>query len=149
MSFAVESDLLKYMPDALNFGVTNWDEALADAEADVKKLIKSRWFDREMGVRPKGQRLGITTSVWDPQRLDDTQWTKATVYRAISEYIMPVLSNFRPEGDAFREQIEFYEEKFEKEFNLELEFGVRYDMDNDDTFSDSEKFEVDTGRLYR
>lgn len=149
MAFASEQDLLKYVPDALNYGVNNWDSALADAELDIQKLIKARWFDKEMGVKARGDRLSTVGVDWDPTRLDDTQWMKSCVYRALAEYIMPQLANFRTEGDAFREQISYYRDRFEREFNIEMEFGVRYDLDNDGEFEKGERFEVDQGRLYR
>jgi len=59
------------------------------------------------------------------------------------------VSNFRPEGDAFREQITFYSEKFNEELDLEFGFGIKYDSNNDGTYAEGETHEFVQDRLVR
>ena len=65
-------------------------------------------------------------------------------------YILPKLSTFRPEGDPFREQLTFYKERFNEEFNTQFGLGIEYDKDGSgsvDQDTEVERFRQD--RLYR
>jgi len=148
MAFATTADLVEYIPDITNHGVGDFTDQLNKAQVDIEKMVKVRWFDKAYQTSSLYRLTHIGTT-WDATKLDQTQWTKCTVYRALSSYIFPMLSNFRPEGDAFREQISFYAEKFEQELSLEFEFGIRYDTNNDDSFSVSETHEFAQDRMYR
>jgi hypothetical protein len=151
MSFATNEDLVEYWSTAMDYGVADWTQELTQAQLDVETMIKSRWFNKEFntGVRYRISAPG-NSSAFNAGRLTESQWTRATCFRALSCYILPKLSTFRPEGDAFREQLNFFGSRFEEEFNLQLTAGVEYDL-NDDGLIDigGEKFEVDTSRMYR
>ena len=147
MSFANNSDLVTYYPSAMDHGVADWTSELSVAQGDVEKLIKTRWFNQEFSQN-RG-RVTVGMPIFDPAKLTETQWTRATVYRALAVYILPKLSTFRPEGDSFREQLAFYQNRFDEEFNLQLGFGVEYDLDDDGQVSTGEKFSVAQDRLYR
>lgn len=147
MSFANNSDLVTYYPSAMDHGVADWTSELSVAQGDVEKLIKTRWFNQEFS-QSRG-RVTVGMPIFDPVKLTETQWTRATVYRALAVYILPKLSTFRPEGDSFREQLAFYQNRFDEEFNLQLGFGVEYDLDDDGQVSTGEKFSVAQDRLYR
>jgi hypothetical protein len=150
MSFATNEDLVDYYSTAMDHGVADWSNELAQAQTDVETLVKSRWFNREFN---SGVRYKISTPQnflrFDATKLTDSQWTRATCFRALACYILPKLSTFRPEGDSFREQLNFFQSRFEEEFNLQLAAGVEYDLDGDNTIDDGEKFEVATDRMYR
>lgn len=147
MSFATNSDLVKYYPTAMDHGVADWTADLTQAQGDVETLIKTRWFNQEFGQTRTRTVVGQPT--YNPALLTESQWTRATVYRALSCYILPKLSTFRPEGDAFREQLAFFQNRFDEEFNLQVGSGVEYDLNNDNTVTSSEKFAVEQNRLYR
>jgi hypothetical protein len=148
MAFATNTDLVEYVPDILNHGIGDFTDQLDKAQADIEKMIKVRWFDKEYAGNTI-YRLHRVGAGWDATKLDETQWTKCAVYRALSHYIYPMLSNFRPEGDAFSEQIPFYREKFSEEFDLEFGFGIRYDSNNDNSYSLGETHEFVQDRLIR
>ena len=84
-----------------------------------------------------------------PSRLNSSQFTRAAVYHVLAYHIYPKLSTFDPDGDAFREQMNFYKGRFEEEFDLILRDGVHYDLDSSGTFTDSEKQAFYKGRLVR
>ncbi len=147
MPFATNENLVEYYPTAMDHGVGSWTPELTQAQDDVETLIKSRWFNKEFDT---GNRMLLSGSAaYDPNLLTESQWTRATCFRALSCYILPKLSTFRPEGDAFREQLNFFQSRFEEEFNLQLGAGVEYDLNNDNIITEGEKFEVDAMRLYR
>ena len=147
MSFATNEDLVKYYPTAMDHGVGDWSTELALAQGDVETLVKTRWYNQEFGTG-RGRTLP-SVPTFDATKLTATQWTRATVFRALACYILPKLSTFRPEGDAFREQLNFYQSRFEEEFNLQLGAGVEYDVNDDGNVTTGEKFAVAQDRLYR
>lgn len=149
MSFATNQDLVEYYPTAMDHGVGDWTEQLAQAQGDVETMIKSRWFNREFDTSSTRTRVAGGFPAFNPARLSPSQWTRATVFRALACYILPNLSTFRPEGDAFREQLNFFSGRSEEEFNLQLNAGVEYDTDDSGTISEGERFQVDTSRMYR
>ena len=147
-TFATTSDLVEYIPDITNHGVGNFDDQLAKAQVDIEKMIKVKWFDAEYSNSTIYTLHGVGI-VWDATKLDATQWTKCCVYRALAYYILPMLSNFRPEGDAFQVQADFYKERFNEEMDLEFGFGIRYDSNDNGVFAEGEKFEYTQDRLVR
>jgi hypothetical protein len=147
MPFATNSDLVKYYPTAMDHGIADWTSELALAQSDVETLVKTRWFNQEFGGTRGRSQVGYPS--FDATRLTDSQWTRATVYRALAVYILSKLSTFRPEGDSFREQLNFFQNRFEEEMTLQLGAGVEYDLDNDGTVDNGEKFAVAQDRLYR
>tara|TARA_R110000744_G_scaffold244960_5_gene361735 strand:- start:3062 stop:3511 length:450 start_codon:yes stop_codon:yes gene_type:complete len=147
-NFATTADLIEYVPDITEHGVGNFDGQLAKAQTDIEKMIKVRWFDQEYSSNTI-YRLHTVGAEWDATKLDNTQWTKTAVYRALANYILPMLSNFRPEGDAFSEQISFYREKFNEELDLEFGFGIKYDSNDDGTYAEGETHEFVQDRLIR
>lgn len=149
MSFATNEDLVEYYPNAMEHGVGDWTAELAQAQTDVETLIKSRWFNKEFDNGATRYRISGGFPTYDPSRLTASQWTRATCFRALSCYILPKLSTFRPEGDAFREQLNFFQNRFDEEFNLQLGAGVEYDTNDDGSVSEGERFQVDQMRLYR
>lgn len=148
MPFATNSDLVKYYPTAMDHGVADWTNELTQAQGDVETLVKTRWFNIEFGATNR-QRFNPSAPLFIPALLTETQWTRATCYRALACYILPKLSTFRPEGDAFREQLAFYSSRFDDEFALQVSSGVEYDLNNDGEVAENEKYAIAQDRLYR
>jgi hypothetical protein len=139
MAFADDNDLVTYVPTIFDHGATTFQSELDMAEDDIIREIRVRWYNRR-----------YNRTNWDETLLDETQWTRATVYRALSAYILPRLSTWRPEGDSFREQVEFYQARYAEELEAEFMEGVRYDYDQDGSIDGTtEEYEMDMGRLYR
>ena len=139
MAFATNTDLEKYCPEVFDQGVDDWTDELTDAQADVTNMIQFKWWNKMYSRKN-----------FDATLLVESQWTKATVYRAMASYILPKLSTFRPEGDPFREQLEFYKNRFEEEFDIQLGLGIQYDFEDDGSIDpDTDVKEYDQSRLYR
>lgn len=137
MAFATNNDLIKYVPDVFDHGIDDFTDELALAETDVADMVKVKWWNNQH-----------SNFLFDKANLTETQWTKATVYRALSTYIFPKLSTFRVD-DVFMEQINFYKNRFAEEFDLQFGLGIEYDMDEDGTVTDGEIEEYKQDRLYR
>jgi hypothetical protein len=144
MAYATLDDLLQVEPTIQDYGVLDWDTELARSETEVKRVLKVRWWQGYARARD------IVTDI-DFDRLDDTQWTQATVYHALAYHIAPKLTQFSgAEPDKFQVMMEYYQGRFEHEIDLVLREGVKYDADGDSTYE--YKTEVqgrDTQRLRR
>lgn len=138
MTFATNTDLQRYAPEMFDQGVDDWTDELSEAQTDVTNMIKVKWWNKFH-----------SSKTFNPALLTDAQWTKSTVYKAMTSYILPKLSTFRPEGDPFREQLTFYKERFAEEFDLQFGLGIEYDLDEDATVTDVEVNEFAQDRLYR
>ena len=139
MAFATNTDLQKYCPEVFEQGIDDWSDELSEAQDDVTNMIQFKWWNKMK-----------SRSEFNATKLVEAQWTKATVYRAMASYILPKLSTFRPEGDPFREQLEFYKNRFEEEFDLQFRLGIEYDYNDDGTIDlNTDVNEFDQSRLYR
>jgi hypothetical protein len=65
------------------------------------------------------------------------------------QYILPKLSTFRPEGDSFRERIDFYRTSYAEEISAQLASGVEYDFNDDGIVDLGEKYAIQQNRLFR
>ena len=139
MAFANNTNLQDYAPEVFQQGVNDWTDELAHAQIDVTNMIQFKWWNKF-----------YSRSQFDASKLVETQWTKTTVYQALYAYILPKLSTFRPEGDPFREQILFYKERYQDEWELQFGVGIKYDFDGDGTIDiNTDVKQVSQTRLYR
>lgn len=136
--FATNTDLQEYAPEVFQQGVDDWTDELAKAQTDVTNMIQFKWWNKFYSRKE-----------FDSSKLVEAQWTRTTVYQAMYAYILPKLSTFRPEGDPFREQLKFYKERHQEEWELQFGIGIQYDFENDGTIDDSDVKQVSQTRLYR
>ena len=147
-TFAQDSDLLEYEPQIKDFGVFDFSDLHDKTKDDIIRLLNIKWWPtQQYGVNDISVVGGSTKLTIG--RLNSSQFTRAAVYHVLAYYIYPRLSSFDPDGDAFREKMMYYKEKFNEEFDLILREGVHYDLDSSGTFADSEKQTFYQGRLIR
>jgi hypothetical protein len=144
MSYATLDDLLLVEPTITDYGVLDWDAELARSETEVNRILQVRWFL----AYQKTQGGNI---VFDATLLTASQWTQATVYHALAYHICPKLSKFETQGneDKFQVMMSYYQGRFEHEMDLCLRLGVEYDIDNNNTVSDTEKASLQGLKLVR
>ena len=135
--FATNNDLVDLLPTIFDHGVEDFSPELAKAQADVVRELRIRWFNKF-----------YAQSTFEESRLTESQWTRATCYRALANYILPGLSTWRVD-DVFREQMTFYSEAFAQEIDAELSAGVLYDIDNSGITEPAEVTQMITDRLVR
>lgn len=135
--FATDSDLLDFIPDIFEHGESSWQDLLNEAEAEVKDKIKVEWYNKTR-----------SSTSFDATLLTDAQWKKATIFRALAEYIMPALSKWSPDSDQFRELSAFYRGRFAEELATQFALGIQYDLNDDGTISEGEVHQMQS-RLYR
>ena len=138
MAFANNTNLQEYAPEVYQQGGDDWTDELDKAQTDVINMIQFKWFNKF-----------YSRTEFDESKLVDAQWTKTTVYQALYAYILPRLSTFRPEGDPFREQLDFYKDRFQEEWELQFGVGIKYDFEGDGFDIDTDVRQVSQTRLYR
>lgn len=144
MAYATLADLLAVEPNIQEYGVIEWDTEIARSETEVNRVISVRWWP----TRRKNRGLKDADLI-DTTRLDPTQWKQATVYHALAYHICPKLTQFAPDKDKFQIMMDYYRGRFEHEMDLCIREGVRYDTDDNGTFSDEEKASDTSLRLRR
>lgn len=135
--FATNTDLHAIAPDAFEQGVDDWTDEIALAETDVINYVRVQYWNNHN-----------KRSDFDSTLLTPSQWSKATVYRALANYILPKMATFRID-DVFLEQIKFYKERYSEEMDLQFALGIEYDADNNDVIDDTEVETYKQDRLYR
>tara|TARA_S200002703_G_scaffold156267_1_gene161569 strand:- start:82 stop:528 length:447 start_codon:yes stop_codon:yes gene_type:complete len=138
MAYATIQDLLDIDPTITEYGVLDFDAELAKSETEVNRLLSIRWFPSYHKNRTD-IRYSDLAVLMDTTKLDPTQWTKATCYHALAFHIAPKLTKHEADPDRFRMMMDYYDKRFEDEFDLCLREGVRYDANDDNVFQDVEK----------
>ena len=137
MAFSTDWNLQEIIPDILDFGIDNFIEEHATAQADVVREIRSKWWPRR----------GITGEM-DTSLLTESQWTKAAAYLVLWKYALPKLTNW-VENDRFMHMIDFYRVRYGEEMEAVFADGVEYDVNSDGTVEDKEKLPSPLNRLDR
>ena len=140
-NYATNADLTALVPAIFDHGETDFTDELTEATADVNRDIEIEWNKR-------GFNYGSGNTRFNTSLLVAAQWKRATMFKALTDYIMPRLSPFR-EGDSFQLQITFYKTRYAEEIGAEFAIGIKYDAEGDGTINDSDYFEASQDRLYR
>ena len=133
------SDLQKFQPDILGFGITDFGDELQLAENDVLRQIRAEWWEKYRHTVRYKDITKITTVEMTSSKLTNSQWTNCVCYMALWKYIFPQLTKWREEEDSFMRQIKWYRYRYSEEFQAILRDGVEYDEDGGGTVADSEK----------
>jgi len=145
--YATDTDLQEYEPNILELGIPEFQDLHEKSYDDINRLLEIKWWPRASYRQydiTRGTYANINVTL-----LVDNQWKRAAVFHVLAHYIYPRLSTFSPEGDVYREKMEYYRAKFEEEFDLCLRQGVQYDYNADSTIEESEKQPVHFNRLVR
>ena len=135
MAYATYDDLKSIEANIDEYGVLEWDIELERSATEINRVLKVRWYAGYQRQYPKLARVEF-----DPDLLDPTQFTQATVYHALGYNICPILTQFSgAEPDKFQVMMQYYQGRFEHEMDLVLREGVRYDIDDDSTFEQDER----------
>lgn len=144
MAYADFDDLKQVEANIDEYGVLDWTVELERSESEVNRILTVRWWKEYQRKHPSLINTDLDTALLDP-----TQFTQATVYHSLAYHICPKLTQFTPEEDKFSVMMKYYAGRFEHEMDLILREGVRYDLDDDNSFESSETGRVDTLRLRR
>jgi len=145
MAYATFDDLKQVEPTIDEYGVLDWDVELARSETEINRILKVRWY-----LAYQRAHVSLANVDFDSTLLDSTQFKQATVYHALAYHICPKLTQFSgAEPDKFQMMMTYYQGRFEHEMDLILREGVRYDLDDDNTYESTEVKPVNSLRLQR
>jgi hypothetical protein len=139
MAYATMSDLRDVDATIEDYGVLDFEAELAKSEIEIQRLLSVRWWPQYAKQGRQDIRYSNLAFLMDPNKLDETQWTQATVYHALAYHICPKLTKHEADPDRFSQMMDYYSGRFEHEFDLCLREGVRYDANDDSVFQDVEK----------
>ena len=148
------SHVQEYQPDIAGFGIASFDTQLQHAEDDVIRQVREEWWERYRHTVRYKDITKVTSVELDKSKLVGTQFRRAVCYKALADYIFPMLTKFRDpdtgEGkDSFQVQMDYYRNRYNEEFQAILRDGISYDDNSDGTIQDSEKEPIHTLRLVR
>jgi hypothetical protein len=145
MAYATLTDLLQVEPTIQDYGLLEWDLELERSESEINRVLKVRWYLAYQKAHPS-----IANVEFDSTLLDPTQLTQATIYHSLAYHICPKLTQFSgAEPDKFQVMMNYYQGRFEHEMDLVLREGIRYDINDDSTISQSESASITSLRLVR
>jgi hypothetical protein len=138
MAFATIADIQEYEPDILNYGIQNFDDALSKAQEDVERYLRVNWWPSQQIGRFDITVVGTFLEM-EPDKLTESQFTRAAVYCALGYYIYPRLSKFEPEMDVFQMKYDYYKKMYAEEIDMVIRDGVEYDLDSNGIITDAER----------
>ena len=138
------SDILKYQPDAFDFGIsttaTETINFLAQTTNDILRELRIQWFPTYK-TNVYTDITVLNTLEMDNTKINLDQFERAGVYLFLGRFFCPALSKFRPEAekDRFERMAEYYMSEYNKEWQSILEDGVEYDTDGSGTIVSNER----------
>ncbi len=138
------SDILKYQPDAFDFGIsttaTETVNFLAQTTNDILRELRIQWFPTYK-TNVYTDITVLNTLEMDNTKINLDQFERAGVYLFLGRFYLPALTKFRPEADKdrFERMAEYYMSEYNKEFRSILEDGVEYDSDDNASISKAER----------
>jgi len=138
------SDVLKYQPDAFDFGIsttaTETTNFLAQTTNDILRQLRIEWWP----VYKTNVFTDITvlnTAEMDNTKVNLDQFERAGIYLFLGRFYLPAFTKFRleTEKDRFERMSEYYMSEYNKEWRSILEDGVEYDATADGTIQVNER----------
>lgn len=127
MAYSSDADLLKLIPDILDFGIETFVAEHPKAKLDIERELRIKWWPRK----------GIAGEM-DNSKLTSSQFTMTSAYLVLYRYVLPQLTNWT-DGDRFGNMIDFYKARYGEELEAVLADGVEYDADGDGNIKLDEK----------
>jgi phage major head subunit gpT-like protein len=137
MAFSSDTDLTDLIPDILDLGISSFSGYHTDAQADIEREIRIKWWSA----------TGYSGEM-DATLLTSSQWAKASAYLVLWKYALPQLTNWIPD-DRFQVMMAHYKAMYNDEMENVFADGVEYDYNEDSVISDSEKSHTIINRLVR
>lgn len=124
MPYCTNADLVSVRPNILSYGVADWSSKITEAEEYINKILIVRWY------RPAARTLGLDPYVteFDQTRVTTTELKKAAVYKTLELAYMHLMKE-GPEEDGFERNMNAFAKEFQKELDLALSVGLKYDWD--------------------
>jgi len=149
MDIIAITDITQYEPQITDFGIQEFSAEITRASADVFRDLKIRWWPTQQSGLYDLKILETGRQEPNDNNYDINQLKRACVYQALGFHIYPKLAKFEPGEDIFERKMMFYRKEYERELDLILREGVKYDIDSSGTITNAEKQSESFLRLKR
>lgn len=143
--FHDDDDLIAVRSDIFNYGETDFEDQMTEAESVVARALDSRWY------RANAENYGLDwrENPFDTALLlDTTQVKRSCVYKSL-QLIYLLLAKESSEPDGFERNSSTFKKLYAEEINDTLTAGIDYDWDESgDSTADETKI-PQVRRLYR
>jgi len=143
--FHDDDDLIAIRSDIFNYGETDFEDQMTEAERVVIRSLDSRWY------RANAENFGIDwrdTPFDSSKVLNVDQVKKACSYKSL-QFIYLFLAKESPEPDGFERNSKNFQKLYAEEMNELLTAGIDYDWDDSGDLSADEIKIPQVRRLYR
>lgn len=133
MSYSADIDLNEYQPYVFEHGINDFTLYHAKAALDIQRDVKALWLPLQRTLidpaRTGMSKVASDSTLFDPLKLNASQWVKASVYRVLGEYILPRLGASIG-GQGFIVMMTYYEKAYRKELQAVFDDGVEYKIND-------------------
>lgn len=140
--YAANSDLQVLIPSILDNGVATFAPQLLTASNDVLELIKVNWWvnavTKNYGFARETVDINPLFPTFDATKVNEAVLVNLTCYRALYQYICPMLTTDSDTANEWDRKLDRYKEFYSSEWQR-LELMPLYDFNNDAQFSDIER----------
>ena len=144
MTYCTDSDLVKYRPNILSLGVSDWETQRTEAYTIINRVITARWYKKaapEMGYDPN-------TTVFDPSYVRSATLTRLEAFKTL-ELAYMLLKKEGPEADGFERLEKAFRSRYNEELEMVLAVGIDYDWSGSGEYEDDELYVRVQRRLVR
>jgi len=144
MTYCIDSDLVKYRPNILELGVSDWTEQREEAYELINRVLQARWYRKvapEMGYDPN-------VTLFDPTQIKTGALTRLEAFKTLELAYMHLMKD-SPESDGFERNMDTFRKRYNEELELVLAVGIDYDWSDSGTFDDDEVYLRAPRRLVR
>lgn len=140
--YAANTDLQALIPSILDNGIATFVPQLTSASNDILELIKLDWWVNAVTTRYGFARETVDINplfpTFDATKINEAVLVNITCYRALAQYICPMLTTDSDEADEWSRKMDRYNLFYEAEWDR-LELQALYDFNGDAQFSDIER----------
>lgn len=144
-TYCLDADMAEIRPNILNYGQATWEDQRAEADLQINRIVTIRWY--RAAAKAHYIDTFLVGNEFDQTKVDATQLKRAAVFKSL-ELAYQYLMKDAPEPDGFERNAEYFATQFQKEMDLVIAAGLKYDWD-DDGSTDDEVSQPVTRRLMR
>jgi len=133
VAYSSDVDLINVKRDILSLGVGSWLEQHDEAQLLIDRDLEVSWF---LGAAKERQTSDTITYQFNSALLEPTQLKRLSIYKTLELAYLFLAHEY--ESDPFRIEVDTFKQRYNDELLSLLAVGVKYDWNEDATYSVSE-----------
>lgn len=133
-NYSNDHDLVKIRPGIMGYNIDDWSDKHTEAKREIDRAIEHRWYLAE------AYQTGVDTETtpFDSDLLSSSQVKQLSCFKTL-QLIYEFLSKDGMEEDGFSRQMKHFEDRYDKELQKLLTYGIEYDWDDSGTVDEDER----------